>query len=1029
MTNKPTTVYSLTLVTIGIILARGWFNNDYPIGSDALAGPPISWYLDKELSALRLFPTYNPYWYLGGTLLTHPLPIYYLYTIVSWVSNYAIAVKVVHLTFFLLSSLTMYFYIRKKTSSNEAAFIAGLLYAYNPYALVEFIFEGHGAFSMAYMLTPLVFFSLDLLLKGKTVVRVVTFSFLLAMLILTHPQSVFLIGPLIGLYALYKLATNVIVNISFSGMLLKVTILKSAVRDLVGRTVLLLLSLMLSLMFSAIWWLPFLFARSKTFMTTFSFTDVMFPATPFGILSLRPPSSNYPPIEFSLNTPLPTQLLQLSILVPVLLGVFLEKKKGILLTLSAFFFSLIALGLQSPIKIYEFLFTNIPFYNSIRTPSRFMFTISFLFALLGGLGVAGLRRYVKKVKVKSAFVLLLAVLIVGNVWSDAQNGFRTFKFPPEWDYAIKWLAEQPDDTYRIASPPHKAWIYSPEFGTVLNPMFFTHHHHKESVGGNIPSDASMEIGTILEQLFWYPQSLPIDSKSWLDYFNVKYVVIDLADASSASSLVLPTDYLDPSSWSWAEGTIGMNLSLVSRKFNNWRQVLRSHYNFSNPYRDWLIIATKLHPRQLNEKSDLYLRFYLEEDQPDIFMGIDLIDARGARFGVDLFQNLTRGWNELRVPLNELRLRYSLVNASLELGLARWLWIGVSEKANFDHPHVFDLYFSNVTITTNSYSSGLKTVWQGNTLTIYENENYQPRIFKLLLKPKACVNSMDSQGWIWAEGTAPRMLIQETLTIDSHQGTYVKSYYNFSHPYREWLILATDISDIKLQGNEFLNFTYYLPQDVHGIGFTFDLHDGQGGRYGISVIPETRRGVHQVLIPVSLFLHRYSKNYTPVSPSWESMQWLWIGVYESSDFSKIRNFSVYFLNVTFMEPELEKVKFRRVGPAAYDVEFSSDDFAFLVLSAAYAEEWTASSSLGIEISAVPIIGVLNGFYLPPGDYVVQLRLRDPPATNIARAITLFSLLVSAFIILPNDVRRRVVVVVKARLYTKIHKLCVNKLNDS
>jgi hypothetical protein len=998
------------LLIIGIIISRGWLNDGYPIGTDAMAGPPVSWYLEKELSALHFFPYHNPYWYLGASLATHPLPIYYLYILASGISNYATAVKIVHLTFFLLSSLTMYALTLRKTNCNLAAFVSALLYTYNPFVLVEFVFEGHGALLMGYFLTPLVFLSFDYLLSTGHMANVGISALLLAATILTHPQVVLLIGPLVVTYALYRLIASLSINVSRSKTMLFITIPRHAIGLMLKRAKLLLLSFLLALGLSAFWWLLFLFLRKETLMTVFSLDDISYLATPVGILTLRPPSTNYPSIEFNNSNPLYIQVFQLSLIVPVLLGIVFGRKKGdsVFFASSALIFSLIALGTQLP--LYGFLFMHVPFFNSIRTAARFMFTISFLFAVLAGLGIAGLKRHLGKSRL--ILVLIFSFLIVNNIWVDSQNGFRTFELPPEWDYVIKWLNAQPDGTYRIAMPPHKAWIYSPEFGSVLNPMFWTQLHGKESVGGNIPSDAPIHIGIILEQLFWYPQSLPIDSKRWLDYFNVKYIVVDRFDKASTLSLRLPSDYLEPSSWTWAEGTTTANLSSVSRTSEGRSNLLRIHYNFSNPYRDWLIIATSIGQQSLSNKSVLLLRFFLEDNQPDLYMSVDIIDSRGARFGVDLYPNMTAGWHELRVPLNELKLRYSKVNASLDLRLARWLWLGIAEKANFNIPHIFDIYFDTIAITEATDTSGVKRLWRGENLEIYENENPYPRIFKLLFETKSNINTSNPQAWVWAEGTAPRILIQKNLTVNDYPGTYLESSYNFVQPYREWLNLAINIQNIRLRGDEFLNFTYYLPNDVSGIIFGFDMLDEQGGRYGINIIPETRRGVHQILIPLSLFLHRYSRIDTPVSPEWERIRWFWFGVAEASEFYVERRFSVYILNVTFMSVQVEEVEFRRTGPAAYEVEFRSEKPAYLVLSTAYSNRWTAVTSTGEHISSKCILGALNGFYLPPGMYGIKIYLEDHPAANAGRVISTFSLLGAVFTLLPKGIRTRSIAVIKS-----------------
>jgi len=109
---------------------------------------------------------------------------------------------------FLYGAITMYWLGKKIGLSQSASFIASFIFIISPSFMFYLTFNGNPSYCFSYLLLPIAIYSLFLLLERRDFSNGVIFSTVLAMLTLTHHQSVYDFGIISFAVLLWCLLTN-----------------------------------------------------------------------------------------------------------------------------------------------------------------------------------------------------------------------------------------------------------------------------------------------------------------------------------------------------------------------------------------------------------------------------------------------------------------------------------------------------------------------------------------------------------------------------------------------------------------------------------------------------------------------------------------------------------------------------------------------------------------------------------------------------------------------------------------------------
>jgi hypothetical protein len=504
----------------------------------------------------------------------------------------------------------------------------------------------------------------------------------------------------------------------------------------------------LGLLLSAFWWFPFLWEKADLYSTEYSLKEAaLYSPTLAQAVTLRPDLySVAPSTHYGMSGPIIAQLLQLFPVVLALTGIALNYRNK-----HAWFFSasgmialLLALGPDSPIDLFSFAHEHIPFFSGLRTPPRFLLFTSFAYAVLAGFCVKAIADWPKDRAQKGLrpgtygvwmVPALLSLLVLANTWQDSRAAFKTWDLTSDQRDAIEVLSEQ--EQGRLLIIPLESWVYSPETRDKINPMCYTWMHEKDTVHGSAPSLAPKWTGDFLERVLVLCRDGPVKLGGMADLMGVKYAVVDKTDPVSANyvlddtftkiwqsqtidiyehqdpwpsiSLVSITNERPVDLWtssqinvSWADGEKDFVLSLDTEHRLSHEFCLKSVYRFTDHGGEWLNLGIDVQDIHFGQDDAIHLKFYSEDDLPDIYITLDVFEQDGSRYGTDLGgdDRIKAGWNEVSLPLSLLGLRDSSdENDHLDFDQTTTLWFGVGEQKNVNKIHEFALYFDELSIVS------------------------------------------------------------------------------------------------------------------------------------------------------------------------------------------------------------------------------------------------------------------------------------------------------------------------------------------
>jgi hypothetical protein len=728
------------IVLISSVAASRWFNLDFPTGHDTLGEMLLGQMGGESVFNRGMLSGWAGDWYLGLPLFqVHPPLIPFLITVLSLPFGWVLGMKMLYLSFYILSGVFAYLYVYEISRSRLASFVAGLAYVFAPYHVLDMGFEGHqGAFGMPYMLTPLILLSLERLLKKPTPAVVIITALLLAALTLSYPQIFpFLIGPFLVLYVLFRSAVE-----------------WKRGRRVTGPLFASLLPFCLALLLTAFWWLPLISDIQHFQQTQFPLEAAkQFSATFSQALALRPETCCAPASAYGASGSALVETLRILPLVLVLLGVILNIRNKYVWFFSASIVItwLLAMGPYSPINIFGFAHNYIPFFSGIRTPVRFLLFTSLAYAVLMGFCAKGITEWLRRIhlrRLKSLNLsvlglLIISLLIVGNTWQETRAAFSTFTLTTDQENAFAWLKQQEDGDYRMASPPFETWVYDPEAGNMINPTYWTYLHGRETVAGGVPAMAVKYTGSTLESLNSSLETGLFDASVWLNVFNVKYLLVDKANPLSSNIIInedfervwtsetidiyenrsmLPRVFSfvetnqrvielftgDAINLAYGEGTQEAIVSLTTEHVLHQDLSVKSIYHFAGRG-DYLCLEANVEESSFGQNDAIRLAFYSECDLPDVHLSLGLFEKDDSRYDVVLnsVDGISTGWNEVSFPLSLLTLRYSAdENAQLDSDQIDRLSIGVGKQGNSEQLLSFELYFDQLSIVTNEANSAV-----------------------------------------------------------------------------------------------------------------------------------------------------------------------------------------------------------------------------------------------------------------------------------------------------------------------------------
>jgi len=709
-------VVLLVLVSMLLLLGRRWLNSSFPAGTDTLSALTQSWQLRTQLAQYRFFPGWNQYWFLGCYNSIIALP-----QIVSLLPLDNFWLKMFFLINQAVAGLLMYLFTAKVTQSRFAGLISGVFYSLFPFSLLMMVECGFLSICMAYTIAPLVFIALEMHSRKLTNKSAIVAGLAFAALILTHRQIVILLGPLVIFYMLFLFirlirshATPIITAIRFFS------------------------PLVIALLLSAYWWLPFWAEREFLSSTSFSLSSSE-PYSPSVINSLTFWARHE--LEASWRLLLSFLPVTLAFLAPILEA---RNRTVIFFSLMAIVFITLSMGTNSPIPLYGFAFRYIPFVDAIRTPARFSLAAGLSLAVLSGYAIRYLVAQLNSQKALIA-VSVIALALFAGVFGQGSALFKTWDLNPSENAAMAWLAKQEDG--RLVSLPRTIWCHSEaRGGRHVNPWLLTHLHEKETLNGSIPNlqfEPSVVLRRVMRRQLY--QGL-VSHNNLLDILGIRYLALDGYYASQIPENLLTvihndltendkfeevfhsgnvaifrnkkpfpriflqknidkaSNLFDPGSGEWFQVEKTQSVLRWDKQIALRDQSLCCSYIFAKEGRDTLSIEHDLNEDELGSCDAFGFHCYISNKPDDVEMIVNLFERDGGRYRFVIKTELQQGWNYVELPLSLFYPAYKEdPNRRLDKNEIETIWIGIVETGSYAHPKYFSIYFDDFTMIEYEYN--------------------------------------------------------------------------------------------------------------------------------------------------------------------------------------------------------------------------------------------------------------------------------------------------------------------------------------
>lgn len=189
----------LALVATGLACAAGMSNllfapNDlYPLTSDAMGHMAKVRYLAESFSS-GVFPSWFPYWYNGSTVSQYYPPLSYWIMVPMYllIKNAMITFKLDCFLMIFVGGMGVWYFCRLFIG-RWCGIIGSVFFCLQPYILLTFYAAGLLAQGPVIALTPWYMIAIVIFLKKKNAKSFLVCTLLCALMILSHPMTIFMI--------------------------------------------------------------------------------------------------------------------------------------------------------------------------------------------------------------------------------------------------------------------------------------------------------------------------------------------------------------------------------------------------------------------------------------------------------------------------------------------------------------------------------------------------------------------------------------------------------------------------------------------------------------------------------------------------------------------------------------------------------------------------------------------------------------------------------------------------------------------
>jgi hypothetical protein len=393
---------------------------------------------------------------------------------------------------------------------------------FNPFFIGQFI-SGHLNIVYSYAIGPILFFTYDKMLLNLKFRWALIFS-------ITFSLSFFLVGGQI-LYQIPLLILYTIILIIIDNINKKETIK------------LLSVCFVLSIFLYSFQLAPTLLGAQSTY--TQPKQDLSFKNIEMHLKYSFPLKESLIGMPKELNLELPnkiyfyilsdSQMFLINLIIPIFafLAICFRKDRYILLFSIATLFSIfISKGPHQPLnEIYLWSYFNIPLFESLRVPNRWLIITFFSYAFLCGITLDALSRKMSKIngyQLSKIFSILLISIILVSSGYGIIYGFKTFSFPQNIQDNYLQISKDSSD-FRIATfPYYQTWMKSGSgYGQDIEIMIDWGIASSFFTGKPVIGKGGWELNTKDFVLYSYFLTITDKTQNWpkiVGSFDIKYVV-------------------------------------------------------------------------------------------------------------------------------------------------------------------------------------------------------------------------------------------------------------------------------------------------------------------------------------------------------------------------------------------------------------------------------------------------------------------------------------------------------------------------
>lgn len=332
--------------------------------------------------------------------------------------------------------------------------------------------------------------------------------------------------------------------------------------------------------------------------------------------------------------------------------------------------------------------------------------------------------------------LLVSLLIVGNTWLETRRAFTTIELPTDLKDALAQIRDAEEGDYRVADPPFDTYAYYAETNNLIRPLYWTYLHGKETVFGAGTSVAVKYTANVLEMLNAELERGPFDISQWLSVFNVKYVLLDRTTAYSANVIldkdferiwtsdtvdIYENDSVMPKAYAvsftnerplglWSGDNITVSgssssslmLSLDTEYIRSHDCSLKATYSTIQTSPESTSLTVNAESIDFSPDDAIHLAFYSPKALPGVSLNVDLVQADGSRYGMELCSadGIKAGWTEINFPVSLLLPMDSTDHdGRLDLAQIQALEFSPVQQENSKVTDQVTLYFDTVSIVT------------------------------------------------------------------------------------------------------------------------------------------------------------------------------------------------------------------------------------------------------------------------------------------------------------------------------------------